>query len=68
MRRAVLGLAAVATAIAALVLPQHQGGRTPAEWLDDLCPAAQIEAVAQVTDLESTAARNAAPQESLKGT
>ena len=46
LRRAVLGLAAVATAIAALVLPQHREGRTPAGWLDDLCPAAQIEAVA----------------------
>ena len=46
LRRAVLGLAAVATAIAAFVLPQLEGRRAPAGWLDDLCPAAQIEAVA----------------------
>ena len=44
-RRAALGLAAVATVIAALVLPQQEGRRPPSGWLDDLCPAAQVEAV-----------------------
>ena len=41
-----LVLAAIATTVAAFVLPHQEGRRAPAGWLDDLCPPAQVEAVA----------------------
>jgi len=45
-RRAALGLATVATVFALVVLPLQQRRSAPAGWLDDLCPAARVEAVA----------------------
>jgi hypothetical protein len=45
-RRTTLGLATMATVFALVVLPLQQRRSAPAGWLDDLCPAARVEAVA----------------------
>ena len=44
-RRTTLGLATMATVFALVVLPLQRRS-APAGWLDDLCPAARVEAVA----------------------